>query len=250
MTNNSFETGFTVGMLIGGSMAKTQELTVYENGEYIAKDDGCTGYSKVIVDVPDRYDEGYRAGYTDGFKNAMKYNNGEYDNTEVEDDSGGTYTFPDGALPIISNGTPTDDIGNGTDLLFSMTGGDGAVTNTSNGWSLMQYTKRTDTSLSIKLVLRNARTGEEQQMYSIGTSIGGSSTSTNHSYVGSIGNVTAGGLTWTVTYDCIASAGEPYERISTINCKVGRNNWSRAWREFIGGGNYYVGGAPTYTPAA
>lgn len=231
----SFIAGYLLGLSEGGTIV---EKSITANGTYYAKDDNADGFDPINVKVPSKYN--------DGFSDGIKYANGEYDNTEVEDDDGGTYIFPDGALPVINDGTPSDDVNNAADLLFKMTGGDGAVTNTSNGWSLMQYTESTDTTLSIKLVLRNARTGETQQIY--GRSYA-TSTSTNNSLVGSIGNVTAGGLTWTTTYNCITSAGKPYEQIQTRNCKVGTNNWSKAWREFIGGGNYYVGGVPSYTPA-
>lgn len=43
-----------------------QPLTVTENKEYKAADYGCDGFEPVLVNVPDRYDEGYQKGVEDG----------------------------------------------------------------------------------------------------------------------------------------------------------------------------------------
>lgn len=48
---NDFETGFTVGMLMGGKKAKLVSKTVTKNGSYNASDDKCDGYNVVNVEV-------------------------------------------------------------------------------------------------------------------------------------------------------------------------------------------------------
>lgn len=52
-------------MMSGGSPAVIQSLTVTQNGRYEAPK-GVDGFNPVIVNVPDRYDEGFQAGYTEG----------------------------------------------------------------------------------------------------------------------------------------------------------------------------------------
>ena len=55
---------FIAGYLLGleeGSGANIQPLTITENKEYNAADYGCDGFNPVVVNVPDRYDEGYEA---------------------------------------------------------------------------------------------------------------------------------------------------------------------------------------------
>lgn len=42
-------------------------LSVTKNGTYIAADYGLEGFDPVNVNVPDRYDEGYKDGYDEGF---------------------------------------------------------------------------------------------------------------------------------------------------------------------------------------
>ena len=51
-------------MMSGGS-GVIQSLSVTQNGPYEAPK-GVDGFNPVIVNVPDRYDEGFQAGYTEG----------------------------------------------------------------------------------------------------------------------------------------------------------------------------------------
>ena len=51
-------------MMSGGSRV-IQSLSVTQNGPYEAPK-GVDGFNPVIVNVPDRYDEGFQAGYTEG----------------------------------------------------------------------------------------------------------------------------------------------------------------------------------------
>lgn len=74
--------------------AKIQSKTITANGTYSAATDGLDGFDPVIVNVPDRYDEGYADGYADGTAN-------------------GEYIFPDGTeyaniVEIVGGDTVTD----------------------------------------------------------------------------------------------------------------------------------------------
>ena len=48
-----------------GGSGVIQPLTVTQNGQYNAPA-GVDGFNPAIVNVPDRYDEGFQAGYTEG----------------------------------------------------------------------------------------------------------------------------------------------------------------------------------------
>ena len=61
----SFIAGYLLGLEEGGSPAVIQSLSVTQNGKYDAPA-GVDGFNPVIVNVPDRYDEGFQAGYTEG----------------------------------------------------------------------------------------------------------------------------------------------------------------------------------------
>ena len=51
-TANSFETGMTIGMMIGGKKAKLKTLNVKENGIFKpTEEDNCDGWNEVNVDV-------------------------------------------------------------------------------------------------------------------------------------------------------------------------------------------------------
>ena len=63
----SFIAGYLLGLEDGGGSAVIQSLSVTKNGKYEAPE-GVDGYSPVNVNVPDRYDEGYKDGYDDGYK--------------------------------------------------------------------------------------------------------------------------------------------------------------------------------------
>ena len=52
-------------LMMSGGGANIQPLTVTQNGQYNAPK-GVDGFNPVIVNVPDRYDEGFQAGYTEG----------------------------------------------------------------------------------------------------------------------------------------------------------------------------------------
>ena len=74
--------------------AKIQSKTITANGTYSAAADGLDGFNPVIVNVPDRYNEGYIDGYADGTAN-------------------GEYIFPDGTeyaniVEIVGGDTVTD----------------------------------------------------------------------------------------------------------------------------------------------
>lgn len=58
--------GFDLGFQRGEASVELQEKTVTENGE-VVPDDGYRGFSKVEVNVPLRYEEGYNKGYNKGF---------------------------------------------------------------------------------------------------------------------------------------------------------------------------------------
>ena len=60
-----FVLGYQAGKKKGGSPAVIQPLSVTQNGPYEAPK-GVDGFNPVIVNVPDRYDEGFQAGYTEG----------------------------------------------------------------------------------------------------------------------------------------------------------------------------------------
>ena len=53
-------------IMMSGGGANIQSLTVTQNGTYNAADYGCDGFQPVLVNVPDRYDEGYQNGVEDG----------------------------------------------------------------------------------------------------------------------------------------------------------------------------------------
>ena len=63
-------------MMSGG--ANIQPLTVTQNGRYDAPA-GADGYNPIDVNVPDRYDEGYKDGYDAGYKDGYDegYTDGE-----------------------------------------------------------------------------------------------------------------------------------------------------------------------------
>ena len=52
-------------IMMSGSSPNIKPLVITENGKYIAPM-GIDGYNPVEVKVDDRYDEGFKAGYTDG----------------------------------------------------------------------------------------------------------------------------------------------------------------------------------------
>lgn len=58
-------------MLGGGSSPVIQSITITENGHYEAPE-GIDGYNPIDVNVPDRYDEGYKDGYDEGHKDGYK----------------------------------------------------------------------------------------------------------------------------------------------------------------------------------
>lgn len=60
-----FVLGYRAGKKKGGRPAVIQSITITQNGKYDAPK-GVDGFNPVIVNVPDRYDEGFKAGYTDG----------------------------------------------------------------------------------------------------------------------------------------------------------------------------------------
>lgn len=156
-----FDTGIEENLIratIGG--VNLRPLTVTENGKYIAADDGCDGYSEVDVDVkpnlytpeiitkngnypvpagydgygpvtvsvPDRYDEGYEDGKTDGAAEQKKICDEEKatlieeidrQDKEIEElKNNQGYTFPDG--------TAYEDI-------YSFVGGAGTITDITLG---------------------------------------------------------------------------------------------------------------------
>lgn len=58
---------FVEASVMGGGGANIQPLTITQNGQYDAPA-GVHGYNPVDVNVPDRYDEGYKDGYDEGSK--------------------------------------------------------------------------------------------------------------------------------------------------------------------------------------
>lgn len=58
---------FVEASVMGGGGANIQPLTITQNGQYDAPA-GVDGYNPVDVNVPDRYDEGYKDGYDEGYK--------------------------------------------------------------------------------------------------------------------------------------------------------------------------------------
>lgn len=70
------EAAYMAKMMSGGKKPVITTLTVTANGTYTAPA-GVDGYSPVIVGVPDRYQEGYDKGKTDGEKEG--YDNGYAD---------------------------------------------------------------------------------------------------------------------------------------------------------------------------
>ena len=83
--------GFSAGKE-GGSPV-IQSLSVTQNGRYEAPE-GVDGFNPVIVNVPDRYDEGYDEGYEQGYSDGKKIYENLYDHEK-------------GTLPSV-----TDDMGN------------------------------------------------------------------------------------------------------------------------------------------
>lgn len=55
-------------IMMSGGGANIQPLSVTENKEYNAADYECDGFNPVDVNVPDRYDKGYKDGYDEGYK--------------------------------------------------------------------------------------------------------------------------------------------------------------------------------------
>lgn len=97
MAKTDFETGICVGMLLGsGTTTKDpviKSLSVTTNGYYEVPA-GTDGYSPVTVNVPDRYHEGYTAGYSEG--ETVGYSNGYTD---------GVNSVVINSLSVTENGT-------------------------------------------------------------------------------------------------------------------------------------------------
>ena len=67
---------FIAGYLLGlgqGSPPVIKPITITKNGHYEAPE-GIDGYNPIDVNVPDRYDEGYKGGYKDGYNDAKDLN--------------------------------------------------------------------------------------------------------------------------------------------------------------------------------
>lgn len=79
----SFIAGYLLGLEDGNGSATPLTIipkTITENGEYNAIDDNADGFNPVIVNVPDRYDEGYEDGKNDGYEEG--YENGKAEGYE------------------------------------------------------------------------------------------------------------------------------------------------------------------------
>ncbi|MBQ5332676.1 MAG: hypothetical protein J6K92_05405 [Oscillospiraceae bacterium] len=111
----SFIAGYLLGLGQGGSKV-IKPLTVTENGTYKAPE-GVDGYDPVIVDVPDRYDEGYKDA-KDLNQKIIEQLNGDGDT--VTDDNGNT----------IENAIVSDDPDYTNDIMKNIvfSGGGGSVT--------------------------------------------------------------------------------------------------------------------------
>lgn len=94
--SRDFETGFTVGMLMGNKKATNlTNININKNGLYeVPKDSEYDGYNNINVYVPDRYDEGYADGKESVVIESLSIN------------ENGTYTVPEGVKgynPIMVN---------------------------------------------------------------------------------------------------------------------------------------------------
>ena len=104
-------------MMSGGGDKKIRLLSVTENKEYHASDYGCDGFDPVVVNVPDRYQDGYNQGCNDT-RNEIETNPDDpthkkiYDEGYADGTQSGEYVFPDG--------TSFDDV-------FNISGGTGNV---------------------------------------------------------------------------------------------------------------------------
>lgn len=126
-------------MLYGGdkkSISVIKPLSVTKNGKYDAPK-GVDGFNPAIVNVPDRYTEGYNAGYEQGYSNGKKIYENLYDRETgtlppVTDDMGNVI---ENAIPItnddelndylksttfVSNGDSVNVIGFGGDTEFTV----------------------------------------------------------------------------------------------------------------------------------
>ena len=139
-----------------GKKPVIQSLTVTENGKYDVPN-GIDGYGPVIVNVPDRYDEGYKDGYNAAkeiYEKIIRQLNG--DGETVPDDSGNTIetdidddlndilrgiVFPNGGGSVSVDGLT------GADTYFRI---DQVTTVNANG----------TTSKQIRLSVVNKQTGE------------------------------------------------------------------------------------------
>ena len=79
--DEGYQDGYNKGHEDGESAvkAKIQSKTITENGVYYAADDGLDGFDPINVQVPDKYQDGYNKGYSDGFEFASNAFNGIVD---------------------------------------------------------------------------------------------------------------------------------------------------------------------------
>ena len=121
----SFIAGYLLGLGQGGTSKNIISITITENGHYEAPD-GIDGYNPIDVNVPDRYDEGYKDGYNDAKdlnQKIIEQLNGDL--PPVTDDNGNTI---ENAI-VSDNPDYTNDILK--NIVFSNGGGSVTVQNLS-----------------------------------------------------------------------------------------------------------------------
>ncbi|MCM1524736.1 MAG: hypothetical protein NC120_09795 [Ruminococcus sp.] len=78
----SFIAGYLMGLEDnGGKSAVLKQLNAEENGIYVPQL-GTDGFSKVCVNVPDRYEEGYGDGYREGLGGSGAGSEGRFENDD------------------------------------------------------------------------------------------------------------------------------------------------------------------------
>ena len=123
---------FIAGYLLGlgqGSPPVIKPITITKNGHYEAPE-GIDGYNPIDVNVPDRYDEGYKGGYKDGYNDAKDLNQ-----KVIEQLTGNGETVTDENGNTIENAIISNDPDYTNDILknivFSNGGGSVTVQNLS-----------------------------------------------------------------------------------------------------------------------
>ena len=83
--DDRYDEGYADGEADGEAAvkAKIQSKTITANGVYYAADDDLDGFDPINVQVPDKYQDGYDTGYSDGFEFASNAFSGVVDDSKL-----------------------------------------------------------------------------------------------------------------------------------------------------------------------